>query len=104
MSRCNEKMYMESEQRFVEFELMDEEPSPEQKLAIWEEVRAEVQKLYDELGMELLYSQLRNRIREELGFLVLDPTLVPTAAELKKLRKELSNLDQMKLRSDTDQP
>jgi hypothetical protein len=104
MGRCNEKMYLESEQRFVEFDLMDKEPSPEQKIAIWEEVLAEVQKLSDELGMELLYSQLRNCIREELGFLALDPSLVPTAEELKKLRKELSNLDQLKLRSDTDQP
>ncbi|HEX6709980.1 MAG TPA: hypothetical protein VF068_06575, partial [Rubrobacter sp.] len=66
--------------------------------------RAEVQEHYDELGMEQLYSQLRNRIREELGFLALDPTLVPTTEELKKLRKELSNLDQMRLRSDVEQP
>ena len=104
MSRCNERMYLESERRFVEFDRKNKEPSLEQKVAIWEEVRAEVQKLYDELGMEQLYSQLRNRIREELGYLALDPSLVPTTEELKKLRKELSNLDQMRLRSDVEQP
>jgi hypothetical protein len=104
MSRRNEKMYLESEQRFVEFDRKYKEPSLEQKIAIWEEVRVEVQKIYDELGMEQRYSQLRNRIREELGFLALDPSLVPTTEELKKLRKELSNLDQMRLRADIEQP
>jgi hypothetical protein len=104
MSRRNEKMYLESEQRFVEFDRKYKEPSLEQKIAIWEEVRVEVQKIYDELGMEQRYSQLRNRIREELGFLALDPSLMPTTEELKKLRKELSNLDQMRLRADIEQP
>lgn len=96
-SRCTDAMYRESERRFADLERdnPDQSPSPEQKAAIWEEVRAEVQKVYEEQGIEGLYRQLRNQVREELGFLVLDPTLVPTPEETAKLRRELANLDQI---------
>lgn len=99
MDRCNDTMYRESEKRFASFDLSDGEPTPEQKIAIWEEVRGEVQKVYEQQGMEKLYAQVRNQIRQELGFLALDPSLVPTPEEVEKLRRELSNLDQMRLRS-----
>ena len=99
MDRCNDTMYRESEKRFASFVLSDGEPTPEQKIAIWEEVRGEVQKVYEQQSMEKLYAQVRNQIRQELGFLALDPSLVPTPEEVEKLRRELSNLDQMRLRS-----
>lgn len=96
-SRCTNTMYWESERRFAEFE--SENPglglSQEQKGAIWEGVSAEVQKVYEKQGIEQLYGQLRNQVREELGFLALDPELVPTPEETARLRKELANLDQL---------
>lgn len=96
-SRCSDTMYHESERRFAGFERDNpgREPSPEEKAAIWEEVRAEVQKVYEEQDIERLYSQLRNQVREELGFLALDPGLVPTPEDTAKLRRELANLDQL---------
>ena len=101
--RCNDTMYRESEKRFAPFERSGEEPSLEQKVVIWEEVRSEVQRVYEQQGMEHLYRQVRNQIRQELGFLALDPSLVPTPQEIEKLREELSSLDQMRLRSDDEQ-
>lgn len=96
-SRCSDTMYHESERRFAGLERGNpgREPSPEEKEAIWEEVRAEVQKVYEGQGIEMLYGRLRNQVREELGFLALDPGLVPTPEETARLRKELSNLDQL---------
>ncbi len=96
-SRCSDTMYHESERRFAGFERDNpgREPSREEKEAIWEEVRAEVQKVYEQQGIEQLYGQLRNQVREELGFLALDPGLVPTPEETARLRRELANLDQL---------
>lgn len=99
MARCNDTMYRESEKRFIPFDRSGEEPTQEQKIAIWEEVRGEVQKVYEQQSMEQIYGQVRNQIRQELGFLALDPSLVPTTEEVEKLRRELSSLDQMRSRS-----
>lgn len=96
VSRCNAAMYRESEQRFSAYDRAGEQPTPEQGEAIWEEVRTEVQKVYEGLDMEGLYGRLRNQIRRELGFLALEPDLVPTPEETRKLREELANLDQLR--------
>jgi len=91
-------MYRENERRFQKFRSDNPEqpqPSQAQAEAIWEEVRAEVQKIYEEQEIENLYRQLRDQIRQELGFLALDPSLVPTAEATEKLRKELANRDQI---------
>lgn len=95
MARCNDTMYRESEKRFIPFDRSGEEPTQEQRIAIWEEVRDEVQKTYEQQNMEQLYSQVRSQIRQELGFLALDPALVPTPEEIAKLRRELAGLDQV---------
>ena len=98
-ARCNDTMYRESEKRFASVVCPGGELTPEQKISIWEEVRGEVQKVYEQQDMEQLYGQVRNQIRQELGFLALDPSLVPTPEEIEKLRRELAALDQMRLRS-----
>ncbi len=51
------------------FDRSGEELTPEQKISIWEEVRNEVQKVYEQQGIEQIYAQVRNQIRQELGFL-----------------------------------
>lgn len=38
------------------------------------------------------YLRLRNQVREELGFMALDPELVPLVVELDELRKVLDDL------------
>ncbi|MBA2375877.1 MAG: hypothetical protein M3494_03985 [Actinomycetota bacterium] len=91
-------MYTESEKQFASFENAGAHPSVEQKFVIWEQVRLKVQNEYEKQSMEQIYSRARNQIREELGFLALDPSLVPTSDEIEKLRGELLNLDQMKLK------
>jgi hypothetical protein len=63
-ARCNDVMYMESEKRFAAFDRAGKQPSPRQKAAIWDEVSVEVQKVYQEAGMERLYAQLRTQIRK----------------------------------------
>lgn len=65
-SRCIDTMYRENERRFAEFKRRNpgkERPTPEQAAVIWEEVRAEVQKVYEEQGIEKLYRRLRNQVR-----------------------------------------
>src|SRR5215204_6542333 len=96
-SQCQDTMFRESEQRFQEYERNNpnQEPSPEQKAAIWEEVRAKVQKVFEGQGIVQLYFQLRNQIKQELGFLALDPKLVPSPEELEKLRQEFAKRDQL---------
>ncbi len=96
-SRCTYTMYRENERRFAEFERSNpgQQPSPQQAATIWEEVRSEIQKVYEEQQIEETYRQLRNQIREELGFLSIDPQLVPTPEDNQKLRSELANLDQI---------
>lgn len=96
---CNDVMYIESEKRFATFRQLDKEPSKQQKEAIWEEVRAEVQKAYEGTGMESLYDQLRTQIKKELGFLPSDANLIPSSEEARKLHRQLLNNDQMRLRS-----
>jgi hypothetical protein len=55
---------MESEKRFAAFDRAGKQPSPRQKAVIWDEVSVEVQKVYQEAGMERLYAQLRTQIRK----------------------------------------
>lgn len=95
-SACMDTMYRENERYFEEFARRhpdQDRPSSEQAKAIWEKVRARVQEEYEKQGIDRLYHQLRSQIREELGFLALDPSLVPTLEETEKLRKELINLN-----------
>jgi hypothetical protein len=98
-ARCNDVMYTESEKRFTPFDQRGQQPTPQQTAAIWKEVSAEVQQVYEEMSMEGLYAQLRTQIRKELGFTSqdTDPTLSPE--EAKKLHSQLLNMDQMRLRS-----
>lgn len=98
-ARCNDIMYVESEKRFATFDRTGQQPSPQQKAAIWEEVSKEVQKVYVQIGMEDLYAQLRAQIRKELGFDSLETSLLPGAEEAAKLHKQILNNDQMRLRS-----
>lgn len=67
-SRCNDVMYVESERRFAAFDRIAQQPSSQQKAAIWQEVSTEIRKVYEEANMESLYAQLRTQIRKELGF------------------------------------
>lgn len=99
MTRCNEVMYTESEKRFAQFDSVRSEPTTNQRITIWKQVRGEVQKAYEQQDLEQKYRKARNQIREELGFLALDPSLVPTSDDIKKLRSELLSLDQMNLKS-----
>ena len=96
---CNDVMYIESENRFAAFDRAGKQPTPQQKAAIWKEVSAEVQKVYEGMGMENLYSQLRTQIRKELGFISPATDPIPSVEEAKKLHKQLLNVDQMRLRS-----
>jgi hypothetical protein len=98
-ARCNDVMYVESERRFAAFDKAGKQPSPQQTATIWEEVSAEVQKVYEEMGMENLYAQLRTQIRKELGFTSPEADPIPGLEEAKKLHKQLLNVDQMRLRS-----
>jgi hypothetical protein len=43
--------------------------------------------------IEQLYITLRNQIRDELGFLALSPSLLPTPEELEELSKEIKGLE-----------
>jgi hypothetical protein len=70
-----------------------------QAATIWNEVSAEVQKVYVEMGLENLYAQLRTRIRQELSFTPPEASPLPSAEEQAKLHRQLMNLDQMRLRS-----
>lgn len=104
-AKCNDVMYIESEKRFATFEQLGGQPSPQQKAAIWEEVSAEIQKVYEGTGMESLYAQLRTRIRKELGFTAPESHSLFSPEEANKLHRQILNNDQMRLRSsrqDTD--
>ena len=48
--------------------------------------------MFEEQDTERLYIALRNQIREELGFLALSPSLVPTPEELEELDREMKEL------------
>lgn len=98
-AKCNNVMYVESEKRFSPFDQRGIHPSPQQKAAIWEEVSAEVRKVYEVRGMENLYAQLRTQIRKGLGFTSQDTDLMPSPEAAKKLHTQLLNVDQMRLRS-----
>jgi hypothetical protein len=61
--------------------------------AIWGQVRAEIRIVFEDEEIERLYIRLRNQIREELGFLALSPSLVPTPEELAELNREVKELE-----------
>jgi hypothetical protein len=78
--------------------LLDRQTNSPQQLeanaeAIWVQVRTEIKRVFEEQGTERLYIALRNQIREELGFLALSPSLVPTPEELQELGQELNELE-----------
>ncbi len=94
-SSCIDTMYRENERLFAEFEreYPGQQLTQEQAEAIWERVRAKVQEEYERQEINQLYMRLRNRIKEELGFLALDPSLAPTSEETEGLRRELIELN-----------
>jgi hypothetical protein len=98
-SLCNDVMFHESEKRFAAFDQARKQPTPQQAAAMWDEVSAEVQKVYEQTGMENLYARLRTQIRKELGFTSPETPSLPSPEEADKLHKQLMNLDQMRLRS-----
>lgn len=99
MDRCWQTHYNVNERLFKEnAQLLDSQTrSPEQiqaaHEAIWEQVRAEIKKVFEEQNTEQLYVSLRNQIRSELGFLSLSPELVPTQEELESLSKDMNELN-----------
>jgi hypothetical protein len=84
---CMDVLYRETEKR-------DPRPehSQEQREKIWEEVRREIQAEFDRQEIWKLYQELRNQIREELGFMALDPSLIPSDREQDRLKQELRRL------------
>lgn len=86
---CLDVLYRETEKR-------NPQPgvhTPQQLEEIWNEVRAEVQKEFDRQEILRLYEDLRNRVREELGFIALDLNLVPSEKEIERLKRELRRLE-----------
>lgn len=96
---CNRVLYEETEKRFAAFEQRGIAPTSQQKAAIWNEVSAEIRKVYEGMGVERLYAQLRTLIQKELGFASSDTPLTPTAEEQAKLHEQVLKLDHMKLRA-----
>ena len=97
--RCWHTHHTVNEQLFAEnAHLLDKQTRPPEEVqataeAIWQQVRAEIKEVFEEEDVEGLYVALRNQIREELGFLALSPSLVPTPEELEELNQEMRELE-----------
>lgn len=97
-ARCQDKMHEETERLHREnAALLDPERFARQKIvetAEWisGQVQTAVQRVFEEQHVQQLYGRFRNAVREELGFMALDPELVPTEEELEALRREIHAL------------
>lgn len=80
---CMDVLYRETEKR-------DPQPgrdSQERLEVIWNEVQHEIQEEFERQGIWRIYEELRNQIREELGFMALDLNLMPSDTEIAKLKE-----------------
>ena len=88
-ARCLDVMYRTSEDCLS---AIGAEPSEEGLKRCLEKTRLAVQREFENLNVNSLYMNLRDHIREELGFLTISPAITPSEVELTKLREELRKL------------